>query len=163
MGCIIAPIVARLATSASPKRTPTDLTFMTSVGRIECTLDSDPRLIAAIGAIAAHAAQRIGLCQRDQENLAAAALDVCHEALPRLPKRKSKSTIKMVVADFSDRVELTIETPAGARAAGRSRATAGDKQAAIALVDRIERGTRDGHVYTTLVKYCAGVSSRSKS
>jgi len=134
---------------------------MTSVGRIECTLDSDPRLIAAVGAIAAHAAQRIGLCERDQENLAAAALDVCREALPRLAKRKS--AIKMVVADFSDRVELTIETPAVARATGRKRATAGGKQAASALVDRIERGTRDGHVYTTLVKYCAGVSSRSKS
>jgi len=136
---------------------------MTSVGRIECILDSDPRLIAAVGAIAAHAAQRIGLCERDQENLAAAALDVCREALPHLAKRNSKSTIKMVVADFSDRVELTIEAPARARPARRKRAAAGENQAASTLVDRMERGTRDGHVYTTLVKYCAGVSSRSKS
>ena len=132
-----------------------------SATRIECTLDGDPRLIAAVGAIAAHAAQRIGLTEREQEDLAAAALETCREALPAARKGDSHSTIRMSAVGFSDRVELIIETPGKGRATRKG--AAGHKPIAAALVDRVEHETRGGRVYTTLVKYCAGASARRKS
>jgi hypothetical protein len=148
----------------SPKTMTGDAAPMESTAHVECMLDSDPRLIVAIGPIAMHAGRRAGLAPRDQENLAVAALEVCRKALPiSRPKGSRRARIKMVVTDFPDRVELMIETTGKARATAQKSATANRKPAAAMLVDRLEQETRKGHSYTTLIKYCAGARARRKS
>ena len=87
--------------------------------RIDCTLDNDSRLIVSIGAVLAHAARRAGLSEAAQEEIAAAAVEASREALiPTNGNGSSAPKTKLVVEEFSDRVEVTIESPAGAKPEG---------------------------------------------
>jgi anti-sigma regulatory factor (Ser/Thr protein kinase) len=134
--------------------------------RTELTLHDDPRLIAGVVAIVSFAAHRCGLSSGAQEGLAAAAAEACRETFPLLNGNGSKdSSLKVIVSDFSDRVEVSIEhsgeslPSAGldtfcdaASSAGSQTGLSGALQKTS--VDRVQYETRDGVSRMTLIKYC---------
>jgi anti-sigma regulatory factor (Ser/Thr protein kinase) len=151
----------------------TDPDPMAPNARIECTLHNDPRLIAGVAAMVAHVARRAGLSERAGEDVSTAAAEACREAFLRCNRQGAPSSpIKLAIADFSDRVEVTIESSGGALpAAGPpalrkgAAAKAGKKIGKPLggdLVDRVERETRDGRSRVTLVKYCHAAKHRPK-
>jgi hypothetical protein len=134
--------------------------------RTELTLHDDPRLIAGVVAIVSFAAHRCGLSSGAQEGLAAAAAEACRETFPLVNGNGSKdSSLKVIVSDFSDRVEVSIEhsgeslPSAGldtfcdaASSAGSQSGLSGALQKTN--VDRVQYETRDGVSRMTLIKYC---------
>lgn len=122
----------------------------------------------------AHVARRAGLSERAEADISTAAAEACRETFLLLISQAGPScSIELAVADFSDRVEVTIESSAralpatgpyalregAARKAGEGigRPLEGD------LVDRVECETRDGRSRVTLVKYCDAAKSRPKA
>ncbi|MGD0403254.1 MAG: hypothetical protein ABSB66_08655 [Candidatus Acidiferrales bacterium] len=134
--------------------------------RTEVKLQDDPRLMAGVVAIVSFAAQRCGLSTGAQEGLAAAAAEACRETFPLLHANGSKdSSLKVIVSDFADRVEVSIEhsgeslPSAGldtfcdaASSAGSQTGLSGALQKTN--VDRVQYETRDGVSRMTLIKYC---------
>ena len=115
--------------------------------RIASTLHNDRRLLAGVSAIVAHAARRAGLPEQAQAEFAAAAAEACREAFLSCESDGGSScAIQLVVADLSDRIEVTIESwaRAGEEVAKRVKGEG---------VDRVDRETRDGRTRMTLVKY----------
>lgn len=122
--------------------------------RIDCTLDNDPRLIASIGAVLAHSARRAGLSESAQEEIAAAAVEASRELLTSGNGiRSGASTTKLVVEEFSDRVEVTIESPAGAKLEGIRKRLEGK------FPDRLRYDDSGGRVRLTLLKSCGAAKS----
>ena len=161
MGCTIARIAGRLVTSASPKKMTIDPTHT------ELSLHNDPRLMAAVGAIVSHSAQRAGLTSEAQEGLAAAAMDACRETFPLLGNQASNnSALKVIVEDFHDRVEVTIEHAGEALpTAGLDSFCGGGSDSAMAgisnslqdtRVDRVQYETQNGLSRMKLIKYSGG-------
>jgi hypothetical protein len=131
--------------------------------RIECTLHRDSRLMPGIAAVVAHVARRAGLSERAEADISAAAAEACRETFLALDSQAgSPSSVKLVAADFADRVEVTIESSAkalragGPHPVGEGAATKEGigKPRGGNLVDRVERETRNGLSRVTLVKYC---------
>jgi hypothetical protein len=131
--------------------------------RTELSLHNDPRLMAAVGAIVSHSAQRVGLSSEAQEGLAAAALDACRETFPLLGNQDGDdSALKVIVEDFQDRVEVTIEHAGEALpTAGLDSFCGGDgSMAGISSslqdtrVDRVQYETQNGRSRMKLIKYC---------
>lgn len=134
--------------------------------RTELTLNDDPRLMAGVVAIVSFAAHRCGLSSGAQEGLAAAAAEACRETFPLVNGNGSKdSSLKVIVSDFADRVEVSIEhsgeslPSAGldtfcdaASSAGSQTGLSGALQKTN--VDRVQYETRDGISRMTLIKYC---------
>jgi anti-sigma regulatory factor (Ser/Thr protein kinase) len=117
--------------------------------RIECALDNDPRLIASIGAVLAHSARRAGLSETAQEEIAAAVVEASREVLISVNGNgSSASTTRLIVEEFSDRVEVTIESPAGAKPDGIRKRLEGK------FPDRLRYDERGGRVCLTLLKSC---------
>jgi hypothetical protein len=161
MDCTIARIAGRLVTSASLKKMSTEPTHT------ELSLQNDPRLMAAVGAIVSHSAQRIGLPSEAQEGLAAAVMDACRETFPLLRDLDgNNSALKIIVEDFQDRVEVTIEHAGEALpTAGLDSFCGGGSDGAMAgisnslqdtRVDRVQYETRDGRSRMKLTKYFGG-------
>jgi anti-sigma regulatory factor (Ser/Thr protein kinase) len=143
------------------------------IPRIECTLHHDSRLMPGITAVVAHVARRAGLSEQAEASISAAAAEACREAFLLLDSQAgSPFSVKLIVADFADRVEVTIESPARALPATAldalrkgAAAKAGEgmgKPLEGNLVDRVERETRNGLSRVTLVKYCDAAKSRPK-
>jgi hypothetical protein len=140
---------------------------------IECMLDNDARLIAGVGALAAHVARRAGLSDRGQKDLEEAVVDACRQAFQVSGRMgRARAAIRLDVASFADRVEVTVEYPEKRRAAARpalrgrrviTRRTGRIAPSTSTLVDRIERTRHDGRCRMTLVKYCGAVKSSSKA
>jgi hypothetical protein len=121
--------------------------------RIACALHNDPRLIAGVAAAVAHVARRAGLPERAEADISTAAAEACRETFLLLDcQRGPAPTIHLLIADFSDRVEVTLESSEKI-----SKVLEGD------LVDRVECETRDGRSRMTLVKYCDAAKSRPKA
>jgi len=160
MGCIIARIAGRLATCASPTKMTTDHI------RTELTIHNDARLIAGVSAIVSHLAQVAGLPVESQEGLAAAVVDACHDTFPLVNgEDEHNGALQMVVEDFPDRVEVTIEHAGEALpSAGLDSFCGGGEGVAAGIsnslqetrVDRVQYETRDGRSRMTLIKYCGG-------
>jgi creatinine amidohydrolase/Fe(II)-dependent formamide hydrolase-like protein len=123
--------------------------------------------MAAVSAIVSHAAERAGLSAGAKEGFAAAAVDACRETFPLVNSNGGReSGLKMVVADFHDRVEVTIEH------SGEALPTAGldtfcgggAKETAASIsnslqdtrVDRVQYETKEGRSRMTLIKYRKG-------
>jgi hypothetical protein len=88
----------------------------TKGARTECLLRNDARLIAGIGAVVAHAAERAGLLEWDQTGFVAAAEEACRETLATLNKLgKRDLMVQLAVAHYPGRVEVTIEPAGGSR------------------------------------------------
>jgi len=124
--------------------------------RIECTFDNDPRLIASLGVVVSHAAKRAGLSEKNQEQVTTAAVEASREMLTSANgDRTGASKTKLIVEEFSDRLEVTIESAAGAKPEEfRNRLEA-------AGTDRVRCDGREGRVRVTLVKSCGAAKSGS--
>ncbi len=124
--------------------------------RIECTFDNDSRLITSLGVVISHAAKRAGLPEKTQGDVAAAALDTSREMLSAANgKGNEPSKTKLVVEEFSDRLEVTIESPAGAKPDGIRKRLEGTAP------DRVRCDGREGQVRITLLKSCGAAKSGS--
>lgn len=124
--------------------------------RVECTFDNDPRLIASLGPLISHAAKRAGLPEKTQEDAAAAVVEASREMLiPANGKGSDASKTKLVVEEFSDRLEVTIESSAGAKPEGISKRLEG------MVADRVRCDGREGRVRVTLLKSCSTAKSGS--
>ena len=131
----------------------------------ELTLHNDPRLIAAVEAVVSHAARRAGLSEGAERNLSAAAVDSCCEAFQLVSNHSGReSALRVAVADFADRVEVSIEYWGRALSAAslgsisggapsRAVESLGDTQKSTA-VDSAQCETREGLSRVTLIKYC---------
>jgi hypothetical protein len=105
---ITVPIAAKRLTFAW--RTMTH----TKGAHTHCILRNDPRLIAGVGAVVSHAAERAGLVQWDQTEFANAAEEACRETLASLAKvGMRQSDLQLLVDQFAGRVEITIEPATG--------------------------------------------------
>ena len=148
-------------TSASPTKMTID------PSHTELSLHNDPRLMAAVGAIVSHSAQRVGLASDAQEGLAGAVMDACRETFPLLGDLDGKnSALKVIVEDFPDRVEVTIEhTGEALPTAGLDSFCGGGNEGAMpgisnslqdTRVDRVQYETKDGLSRMKLTKYSGG-------
>src|ERR1700690_3179526 len=82
----------------------------TDPSRTEFTVQDDPRLLAGVLAIVLFPGQRCGLSTEAQDDLAEAAVDACRETfLLANNNGNSNPTLKVIVSDFLDRVEVAIE------------------------------------------------------
>ena len=135
--------------------------------RTELKLHNDPRLLAAVGAIVLHAAHRVGLTQESRQALAEAAVDACRETFPLLGNENSgDGELRMVVEDFPDRVQITIEHSGEAVPTAGLDSFVGGSKAGVAAgisnslqdtrVDRVQYDTHEGRSRMTLIKYRDG-------
>jgi hypothetical protein len=134
--------------------------------RTELTVQNDPRLLAGVSALVSHLAMVAGLAVEAQEGLAAAAVDACRDTFPLLAhSAENNGALRMIVEDFADRVEVTIEhTGEALPSAGLDSFCGGGEGVAAGIssslqdtrVDRVQYETRDGLSRMTLTKYCGG-------
>jgi hypothetical protein len=159
MGCIIVRIVARHATCASWRPVTAD------PARTELKVHNDPRLLSAVRAIVSHSAHRAGLPREAQQGFAEAAVDAVRDTFPLLGNDSTGDRdLRMVIEDFPDRVQVTIEHSGESKptagldtfVGGGSKDHAGGKISASlqdTRVDRVQYDTRDGRSRMTLIKY----------
>jgi hypothetical protein len=130
--------------------------------RVELVVSSDQRLIAALDVVIAHAGARAGLSVQEQKDLIRAANEACDETLSLLREsRHSDPRLRVLVCDFPNRVEVSVEQSDGALADPASRpgpaAARGNHVLESALrqinVDRLHHEIHEGRFRTTLVKY----------
>jgi len=144
----------------------------TDPARTELKVQNDPRLLAAVSAIVSHSAHRAGLPHEAQQKLAEAAVDACRETFPLLGnKNNSDGDLALVIEDFPDRVQVTIEHSGEANpTAGLDSFVGGSKEGVPAgisnslqdtRVDRVQYDTKDGRSRMTLIKYCSGRKANS--
>jgi hypothetical protein len=157
MDCIIARTAGRLATCASRTKMTTDH------HHTELTLQDDPRLLAGVGALVSHLSQIAGLSDQAQEGLAAAVVDACRETFPLVNgEGEHDGALRMIVEDFADRVEVSIEHSGEALPSAGLDSFCGGEGAAAGIsnslqdtrVDRVQYETRNGLSRMTLIKYC---------
>jgi anti-sigma regulatory factor (Ser/Thr protein kinase) len=135
----------------------------TDSSRVELLLPQDDRLTAAIDAVVAHAGERAGLSRREQLELARAAAEACEETFYAVGRSGNPNpTLRVLVSDFPNRVEVSIEDSAGAHSLAGSDNLSGspseepDPRAATRHglhVDRLHHEIREGRPRTTLVKH----------
>jgi anti-sigma regulatory factor (Ser/Thr protein kinase) len=126
--------------------------------RMECTLDNDTRLLASLGAVIAHAARRAGLPEPAQEEMTHAAVEAAREMMKaENGKGTGASGTKFILDEFSDRLELTIETSGGAGPQEIRKRLEGK------FGDRVRWEGRDGRARVTLIKPCGVAKSGSAS
>jgi hypothetical protein len=158
MDCIIVRTVARHATFALWRTVTTD------PSRTELKVHDDPRLISAVGAIVSHSAHRAGLPREAQQGFAEAAMDACRKTFPLLGNDNSANrALRMVIEDFPDRVQVTIEHSGESKptagldsfAGGPKDRVAGKISASLqdTRVDRVQYETHEGRSRMTLIKY----------
>jgi hypothetical protein len=143
----------------------------TDPSRTEFTLQDDPRLMAGVTAIVSFAAQRCGLSCDAGEGFAAAVATACQETFPLVNQNGTQNAaLKLVVADFPDRVEVTIEhsgeaLPTAGLDTFCGGAAGGSEGLSKALqstnVDRVQYETREGRSRMTLIKYCDGCRAKT--
>jgi len=102
--------IVRIAGKHATFESLTMTTGSERIARIECQLDGDPRLIEGASVIAAHVAHQAGLSDAAASEIAAAASQACTAAAQSLAENGVPSaTMKFAAAEFSDRIEVTIE------------------------------------------------------
>ncbi len=133
---------------------PPDGPPVVRISRIECRLDNDSRLLASLGVIVSHAATRAGLPETAQQEIAAAAAECAREmAASDDGAGSGDSTTRLVVEEFSDRMEITIDAGSSAKSEGIRQRLEGK------AADSVRCEARDGRVRVTLVKPCATAKS----
>jgi hypothetical protein len=136
----------------------------TDPSRTELKVHDDPRLISAVGAIVSHSAHRAGLPREAQQGFAEAAMDACRETFPLVGNDNSANRdLRMVIEDFPDRVQVTIEHSGESKPAagldsfvgGQREHVAGKISASLqdTRVDRVQYDTHEGRSRMTLIKY----------
>jgi hypothetical protein len=122
--------------------------------RIECHLDHDPRLLASVETIVAHAARRAGFSEDAQREVSVAAAHASRE-MAGSANGNATATTRLIVEEFPDRLELTFESPAGSNIAEMH------KRLERKANDRIRCESREGGVRVTLLKSCGAAKSGS--
>jgi len=148
MGCIIVRIAARLATCALWRPVTAD------PARTELKVHNDPRLLAAVGAIVSHSAHRAGLPREAQHGFAEAAVEAVRETFPLLGNDSTGDRdLRMVIEDFPDRVQVTIEHSGESKPSAGLDTFAGSASLQDTRVDRVQYDTHEGRSRMTLIKY----------
>lgn len=143
----------------------------TESGKTEFLLEEDPRLLHAIQAVVTFSGERAGLSPQALEGFIAAIKNACHETFPLAHRGETgKRALRVVVEDFPDRIEVSIEH-AGEVLPSAGLDTfcggAGDQSAAIsqalqgAHIDRVQYETHDGRARMRLIKYCSGNKAKA--
>jgi hypothetical protein len=158
MDCIIARIAARLAIYISPTPMTTDRV------RIECALQDDSRLLAAVAVIVSHTARNAGVPESAQEKLAAAAVEACRKAFASVSTKKGDdSAIGLIADQFPDRVEIIVES-AGKNLAEselhKAVSGAGNDGSRLSGADRVQHEADEGRSRTRFIKYCDALDSK---
>jgi hypothetical protein len=139
---------------------PTPMSADTS--RVELLLPDDDRLIAAIDAVVAHAGERAGLSRQERAELTRSTEEACKETFSSAGRNGNPNPIlRVLVADFPNRVEVSIEDSTARWAAGSDdftgSASSEPDPVTAALqgmkVDRLHHEIRERKRRTTLVKY----------
>jgi hypothetical protein len=137
----------------------------TDPARTELKVHNDPRLLKAVGAIISHSAHRAGLPHEAQQGFAEAAVDAVRDTFPLLGNDSSgNSDLRMVVEDFPDRVQVTIEHSGESKPSagldtfvggGPKEHASGKISASLqdTRVDRVQYDTHEGRSRMTLIKY----------
>lgn len=125
--------------------------------RIDCRLEDDARLLEGVAVIVSFAAANVGISAKPREALALAILDACRRALGSVgKKRRTDSTIRILVDQCHDRLEITIECPA----AEDLNAFAPCEQAEQLAADFIHKEIRDGVARVKFIKHCGALDSK---
>jgi hypothetical protein len=141
--------------SAEPAAVPTPASGVRT-SRIECNLDNDPRLLASVETIVAHAAKRAELPEETQQEVAVAAGEASREsATSSNGTGVATASTRLIVDEFSDRLEVTFDLPAGRNGDGIR------KRLEQKASDRVRFDSPDGRVRITLVKPCGAAKSGS--
>lgn len=127
------------------------------LGRIECSFDNDSRLLASLEVLLAHAARRAGLPEETQRGFAAAAEDANRETAVSGNGAGPTATTRLIVEEFSDRLEVTIDAPPGSKSAGIC------EHLKSKTNDRIQCELRDERVRVTMHKAQGAAKSGSAS
>jgi hypothetical protein len=162
MDCIIAPIAGRPARPGFP------MPMSAETSRAELHLPNDPRMFGAVAVIIGHAGERTGLSEAEQKGLSDVAIHACEQALQlAAPEAGEEPKVHVIVENFDDRVEVTVEHRGAADpAAGLDTFVAGAAgQVGQALqsteVDRVQYESKDGVSRTRLIKYTKASASRA--
>jgi hypothetical protein len=140
------------------------------ISGIECKLDDDPRLVAGASVIVAHVARRAGLSDPVAAEIAGGASAACAAVFQAIGRGESSAAIKLAVAEFPDRVEVTIEpSPEDLkklRASSSAERPAGfaeeiRQRLKGAELDGLNVELRDGIPRVTLVKNSGAAKRRS--
>jgi anti-sigma regulatory factor (Ser/Thr protein kinase) len=139
----------------------------TEPARTELIMHDDTRFFGAIGAVVQHASQRCGLSEAGQQGLTSAVQEACRETFPLLQGHSNgEPTVRVIVSDFPDRVEIAIEHAGEALPTAGLDTFIGDAAAdpgaglsralQMTKVDRVQYQTSGGLSRMTLIKYCDG-------
>jgi len=140
----------------------------TEPARTELIVHEDERLLSAIEPVVYQASLRCGLSTEAQQGLAAASIAACKETFPLLKdsSRAGAAEVKVIITDYTDRVEVAIEHTGEALPTAGLDTFVGDAVAgadgglSAALqktkVDRVQYETKAGRSRMTLIKYCDG-------
>ena len=126
----------------------------TDPARTEITLHGDTRLVAAVGAVVAHASQRLGLSDEAQ-GLSTDAMEVVREIFAEMGGRAGApdAAVQVVVEDIPGQLEVIIEHP------GEAIPASGEKYTKLTPGknwDQARIETRNGTSRVVLTKYAAG-------
>lgn len=127
--------------------------------RTELKLGRDERLLAGVRGAVEHVANRRGLTAEERVDLGVAAAQACRAAMVQL--NETGSLCDVIIDDYEDRVEVSVESPRHPKAAGinssRDSLAAtpiGEREAEMKKrVDRVDRKTSNGRERVVLVKY----------
>jgi hypothetical protein len=143
----------------------------TEPGKTEFLLEEDPRLLHALRAIVSFCGERAGLSPQALQGFIAAILNACQDTFPLVHNHEGDNrAIRVIVQDFPDRVEVSIEHSGEVLpTAGLDTfcGAAGNQPAAIsgalqgAHVDRVQYETHDGRARMKLIKYCSGSKAKA--
>jgi anti-sigma regulatory factor (Ser/Thr protein kinase) len=132
--------------------------------RTELILHEDTRFFGAIAAVVQHASQRCGLSEAGQQGLTSAVEEACRETFPLIGQANGEPTVRVIVSDYPDRVEVAIEHTGEALPTAGLDTFIGDAAAdpgaglsralQMTKVDRVQYATSDGLSRMTLIKYC---------
>ncbi|MGA9592809.1 MAG: hypothetical protein WBS18_06895 [Candidatus Acidiferrales bacterium] len=122
--------------------------------RTEFTLHDDVRLLAAVDAVIAYSGQRSGLSAEAQSQLSTAVLEASRQALAGRREKGGASgaapSIKIIVEDFPDRVEVSLDPGPPATPAA---APAGSPKVGV---DVVKTESLEGRPRLILIQYVAG-------
>jgi len=114
--------------------------------RTELSLEEDPRLLAALGAVIDHAACRVGMSDSRRHALIRAAEQTCRDTWPATNGRDPM--IHIVCDEMSDRIEVTIQFPGAPEPGTESKLSELRKR-----IDKATSETRKGSFVIRLVEY----------
>ena len=125
--------------------------------RIECVFHDDARLLEGIALLVSHAALGSGIAEKEAAKLAQTAVDECRKVFSKLPGGHGKPKVRLLVTQFRDRVEVTVEH-AGELPFGNSNGAARGTERSQAS-DRLTGDGSEGDLRITFTTYCAGADS----